>query len=161
MQPPADEHSEQPVDRSRLLFSYDMNFAFFTFTIGLMALLCGCGGLPLNKSASDIRTAILEVTPIGISIGAATSKIEELSPKTLYIFDTVPGLPRLADNRLISGDWPLGRSPQGKAIVSLLGETDKMPPLVGLTYVQVGAIWGFDESESLQDVFVSKTLTGL
>jgi len=121
--------------------------------------------LPLHKQPSELREAILKVTPLGISYSNACSKIKGLSPKTFYTFDTCPELPKNGlvgkAGVFVSNTWPRGTHPDGKAIICLLGEIDKFPPFIGLTYTSVVAWWGFNDNGQLIDVFVDRHSAGL
>jgi hypothetical protein len=121
--------------------------------------------LPLQKSPSELRDAILKVTPLGVSFSEAGSLIRGLKPKTFYTFDSCPDLPKIGvvgkAGVFVSKKWPLGLQPKGKAIISLLGEIDKFPPFIGVTYTSVGAWWGFDQDDRLIDVFIDKHAAGL
>ena len=148
---------------SQLILTFDKTMKrIFALALSIFVVLVSSYGSPLDlhKSQTIIRDAILKITPLGITISQATISIKNLKTKTFHTFDQCPNLPRPI-NRYLNADWPLGTCPKGKAIICLLGEIDKFPPFIGLTYTSVGAWWGFDRNGILIDVFVEKHAAGL
>lgn len=108
-----------------------------SFSLAVCAALCGCATstLPLEESPSVIRSAILSQTPIGTSLDDADPLIQAMRPKSF--------------------------KSAGSSILCQLGETDRNPPVIGMSYKIVEACWDFDRSNRLENVIVRKYPAGI
>lgn len=90
--------------------------------------------LPLKESPKAIRAAILQRTPIGTSLDDADPQIRAMKPQT---FRSV-----------------------GRSVLCQLGEVDRDPPVIGMSYKVVEACWDFDKENRLENVIVRKYAAG-
>jgi hypothetical protein len=101
--------------------------------------------LSLSRSVEQIRTSILEITPLGTPIDDVEASIHtKLHPDSFYYFEHGIG----KDN----DQWPLGGEHHGKVIGCQIGS--RGIPLLSKEHID--ADWAFDENGRLADVFVIK-----
>lgn len=112
--------------------------------LGMVAISCLLN--PLRKSEEDIRTAILEITPIGMSIDDALSTIENKGWTTVGI-NRLRGVSSVEIQRL-------NENVGTQSIKANIGR------YTTFFETQVLAWWAFDEDSKLVDVFVRKDIHG-
>ena len=114
--------------------------------IALGAVAVSCSSNPLRKSEADIRTAVLETTPIGMNIDDALKMIENKGWETGGINQL-----RGVSNAEIQ---QLKENVGAKSIKATIGR------YTTLFETQVIVWWAFDEDSKLVDVFVYKDIHG-
>ena len=118
--------------------------ALLVIGLGIFAVSCTLN--PLRKSEEDIRTAILEITPIGMSINDTLSAIENKG----WISDGINHLRGVSSVEIQALNETVG----SKSIKANVGE------YTIFFETRVLVWWAFDEDSKLLDVFVRKDIHG-
>lgn len=124
----------------------NLNKIVVAFAIPFLLTICGCAThhLPLSKPETDIRAAVLKITPLGTPIDETATLIKrKFHPETFYYGDKINGM--------FSLNWPHGVRNVKKEFVCQIA-------IIGfvLNPIQVNAYWAFDKRDRLIDVGVSK-----
>lgn len=116
----------------------------------LMLIMWQPHGIFLYGSVKNIRTSILEITPLGTSIKETQQLIRtKMHPDTLNYYKQQISLPPvLINGKLMRGQWPrIDMKHDGKQLGSQIGHRFFSP-------YDVYARWTFDSNDQLIDIFV-------